>query len=482
MDVTVFYSWQSDLPNSTNRSFVELALQAAIDEIAAQNHENKIELVPVLDRDTSGVPGSPEIASTIFSKIDRAGVFVADVSRINPGSSSRPTPNPNVLIELGYAIRTLGIDRVILVANLAYGTVEDLPFDIRPRRVMTYTVPKDAQDKSTERKQLGRKFEEALSAIFAQIKVELEQNAPPEPESFAAQAINAFNLQQPQATNLTRRFIQDFMTRLEAIDPKPTGPDGDELFLKALEDSIPLVVEFLRVVESSSINGSQPALEAIHDGFEKMLEHYNPPQGFSGTFYDADYDFFKFLGHELFVSMIALLIREEKWQIIGDLLEKSIYVNNTKTGTPGLMEYTEISQHLFWLRHRNERLNLRRVSLHADILEKRHGEGALSELVPIELFAEADYFLFLRGAFMKLQDRLLWRAWSILDMKRIPVYLVKAIRINYASQLLKPFGVDTIEEFREQYRQNAHKVEALYKNVLWHFEIPDLPPENIGSK
>ena len=99
----VFYSWQSDLPNATNRSFIQLALEKAAKSIAS---DKTVDDVPIIDRDTQGVPGSPHIAKTIFQKIDVADVFVADVSIVG-GSIERPAPNPNVLIELGYALCSL---------------------------------------------------------------------------------------------------------------------------------------------------------------------------------------------------------------------------------------------------------------------------------------------------------------------------------------------------------------------------------------
>src|SRR6266849_3811395 len=104
---TVFYSWQSDLQNSTNRGFIQTALEAATKTI---RDDESIQVDPVLDRDTAGVPGSPDIFSTILGKIDQARVFVCDVSIINQGANkgTRLAPNPNVLIELGYALKALG--------------------------------------------------------------------------------------------------------------------------------------------------------------------------------------------------------------------------------------------------------------------------------------------------------------------------------------------------------------------------------------
>lgn len=38
-----------------------------------------------VDRDTEGIAGSPDIGDAIYSKIDKADIFVADVTIINGG-------------------------------------------------------------------------------------------------------------------------------------------------------------------------------------------------------------------------------------------------------------------------------------------------------------------------------------------------------------------------------------------------------------
>lgn len=108
---TIFYSWQSDLPNNSNRGFIDTALQRAIKAI---DQDDTAAIEPVIDRDTIGVTGSPDIAISIFAKIASADIFVADVSIINPQENGRQTPNPNALFELGWK-------NVILVMNDFFG-------------------------------------------------------------------------------------------------------------------------------------------------------------------------------------------------------------------------------------------------------------------------------------------------------------------------------------------------------------------------
>ena len=97
-------------------------------------------IVLAVDRDTKGVPGTPDIVESIFLKIDKALLFVADVSIINSDERGKPCPNPNVLIELGYAARSLGWDRIVVIYNLDYGEIEKLPFDLQHRRPVTYSL------------------------------------------------------------------------------------------------------------------------------------------------------------------------------------------------------------------------------------------------------------------------------------------------------------------------------------------------------
>lgn len=112
---TVFYAWQSDLPRALSRDVIRRAGQAAVTRLCS---EPSIEDAPRLDAATQGVAGLPDIAGTIYSKIDRADVFLADVSLVatndSPSAGREPKrlPNSNVMMELGYAAKSLGWDRI----------------------------------------------------------------------------------------------------------------------------------------------------------------------------------------------------------------------------------------------------------------------------------------------------------------------------------------------------------------------------------
>ena len=142
-EIKLFYSWQSDLPAKDTRNLIQDSIKSAVKLL-----RDTVEIDA--DRDTKGEYGSPDIVQTIFSKIDDCDIFIADVSAVceyhpldkdgNPKEEVKLTPNPNVLLELGYAAHVIGWENIICIVNTDYGEPDDLPFDISHRRLTTYSL------------------------------------------------------------------------------------------------------------------------------------------------------------------------------------------------------------------------------------------------------------------------------------------------------------------------------------------------------
>ncbi|ERJ89002.1 hypothetical protein HMPREF1989_00101 [Porphyromonas gingivalis F0566] len=147
--MTIFFSWQSDLDTKKNKNFIENCIKKAISEF---NKENNLLADFIIDKDTSGEPGNPDIIRTILNKIDNSRMFICDLSIINSGCECRKTPNPNVIFELGYAIKSLGWEKIICIFNQEFGSVEEFPFDIKHRRLLGYNL--SSKDKQEEKNKL----------------------------------------------------------------------------------------------------------------------------------------------------------------------------------------------------------------------------------------------------------------------------------------------------------------------------------------
>ena len=146
----IFFSWQSDTPNRVGRSLIGRALECSVGILQIDSDiEEAIREGLENDSDTKGVPGSPPIVDTIFKKIDDAEIFVADLTFCGNRRNGDLAPNPNVLIEYGWALKSRGYNRIVCIMNTAYGDpkVNQLPFDMRHlRHPVQFDCPEDADD------------------------------------------------------------------------------------------------------------------------------------------------------------------------------------------------------------------------------------------------------------------------------------------------------------------------------------------------
>ena len=140
-EITIFFSWQSDLSASETRNVIQDSIKDAVKML-----RDTIDIEA--DRDTKGQYGSPDISQTILAKIDNCDIFIADVTPVctyektdkDGKTKIKLMPNPNVMLELGYASHVVGWDNVICIMNKDYGKIEDMPFDIRNRRLTSYSL------------------------------------------------------------------------------------------------------------------------------------------------------------------------------------------------------------------------------------------------------------------------------------------------------------------------------------------------------
>jgi hypothetical protein len=166
MTMNVFWSWQSDSLEKNNHFFVRDTLVLALKQVADDLDLTEAER-PEVDHDTKGEPGLVSIVDTIFEKINQAAVFVGDLTYVGKTEKGKLLPNPNVMIELGHAITSLGPERIILISNRAYGgRQEDLPFDLRHRRApISYNLPETASGE--DRKKVQRELVGVLASALA---------------------------------------------------------------------------------------------------------------------------------------------------------------------------------------------------------------------------------------------------------------------------------------------------------------------------
>lgn len=213
---TVFYAWQSDSPPQENRFFIREALKGAL-RMITKSGDGALPLK--YDDATRNAAGSVMIVDSILAKIDACDVFVGDISIISSAEEgSRRVPNPNVMMEVGWAAARLGWNRVVLIFNKATGKIEtDVPFDVRGRLILQYEFSSSTADKKTVEKTLEGILAGAIRAALA--------SPPPIRSRVGARSLKTISTQQQRErdcsmlhrllNHLDTRWVDDYLASLQ---------------------------------------------------------------------------------------------------------------------------------------------------------------------------------------------------------------------------------------------------------------------------
>ncbi|MGO4569356.1 hypothetical protein AB4Z52_31000 [Rhizobium sp. 2YAF20] len=156
--ITVFYAWQSDRDTKGNQNFIRIALDNAASRM---NEDSDLGVEVKIDADTEGVVGTPPVTETILNKIRAADIFVPDLTFVAETDGGKLVPNPNVMVEYGYALRELTFEAMMSVMNTFYGEPEKLPFDLgHVRHPTQYSLEPNSKD--SERRAARAKLSEKL--------------------------------------------------------------------------------------------------------------------------------------------------------------------------------------------------------------------------------------------------------------------------------------------------------------------------------
>jgi hypothetical protein len=265
MPNTVFFSWQVDRPPRECRNFIERALQRAVIRIGEDTAIEEAVRELKVDQDTKGVPGSPPIVETIFRKIDKAAIFVPDLTFVGMRADGRPTPNPNVLIEYGWALKSLTNTRIVPVMNIAFGapSAESMPFDMRHlRNPITYNCPNDLTDDARRqvRERLTVELERALRTVFDsdEFKRTLPK-PPPEPSAFPLFPVDLLFVSRHTSTS---EMLEAFFAKHPGYEliPEETGYMG---FIPWFDSRVPYNEKGVARKSYCMIKDNLPALTRL---------------------------------------------------------------------------------------------------------------------------------------------------------------------------------------------------------------------------
>lgn len=146
MAYKVFFAFQMDIEEKYGKSFIHRSLENAIQKFKT----NGVDVI--LDYGFKGTSGTPLLIDEMLRKSLNSDMVIVDwtftsskiwhnpeiieedddsiILEISKGDL-KPSPNPNVLLETGYAWAKKGTYRTLAVMNTAFGNPNELPVDIK---------------------------------------------------------------------------------------------------------------------------------------------------------------------------------------------------------------------------------------------------------------------------------------------------------------------------------------------------------------
>jgi hypothetical protein len=183
--------------------------------------------------------------------------------------------------------------------------------------------------------------------------------------------------------------------------------------------------------------------------FELLIPFmYRPPD--LNSWYEHSFDNYKFIIHELFLYTIAVLIKRERFADIDAFLSGGFYAGTVTAvaAKEPLQDFPIFRQHLPSLRYRNQRLQLRRLSVHADLLKDRIPARGIS----LDDIMQTDVILYIRAVVSIVKDHksgIFWwpetLVWSTRQYMPFEIF-ARARSLKYFGRISKMLGVTDRDE------------------------------------
>ncbi|WP_288492782.1 TIR domain-containing protein [uncultured Pseudomonas sp.] len=204
--------------------------------------------------------------------------------------------------------------------------------------------------------------------------------------------LDAIKNQKPYGLGSLDEYIKIFSENLERFRISGSEQDFDEKVLKSIDDFSPYRSEIIQLVTAiSQYSPEKQFIVKIEDLFEKIAP-YIKPNGRS-PYNEWDFDNYKFIIHEAFLYSLAILIKHGQFGAASDLLARDYYIPDRDGYEGKIFNYMYFREYMRSLEHRNQRLDLRRLSLRADLLKDRNNSSG----VEFRYILQADFICFMRA-------------------------------------------------------------------------------------
>jgi hypothetical protein len=188
------------------------------------------------------------------------------------------------------------------------------------------------------------------------------------------------------------------------------GEEGefDDRVIENIEQFLPFRNEAIEIfLALAQYRDTADTYQQLHRFLEGLIPYMERPPNIT-RYSDWDFDNFKFIIHELFLYIVTSLLKYECFEGVSYLLRHNYYLENEYShGSDNTVPFDTFRHYLKSLEYRNGRLNLRSLSLHADLLQQRSKTSGIS----FSQLMQADFVLFIRSCLDSLRKEGYQRWW-----------------------------------------------------------------------
>jgi len=284
-----------------------------------------------------------------------------------------------------------------------------------------------------------------------------------------SRALDSVRTNREYAKGALNEYFDTFVENLERFRIKGQEGDFDDKVMESIEQFIPYRNEVIQLFLALTQYRDNPEThQLLYRFFERLIPFLDRPPNVT-TWGEWDFDNFKFIIQELFLYYMASLLKYECFSGVAFMLDQRYYIEeNPRTGSSSMVRFTIFRSHLNSLEHRNKRLQLRRLSLQADLLKQRSAATGFN----FRQLMQADFFLYLRDCLdcIRSQERQRWWPDTLvyLNFREDPFEVfARAGSTQYFNRLKLALGINVKQELDPLIQ--AFKDQKLYI-PRWEFE------------
>lgn len=214
-------------------------------------------------------------------------------------------------------------------------------------------------------------------------------------------AVDAAKNGRAHASAAVEEYFAVFAVELEKMRLDAGAEPFDAAVVQSVEAFLPFRNEVIEMFQTLALYLDNPeSWRLLHRFFERLIPYLD------GENHGAGPDNFRFVIHELFLYALAIMIKHERFDAAAYLMQNEYFVpGRTDYGRDSMVPFEVFRSHMPSLVERNKRLELRRLSVRADMLKERCSGIDVTFLQVMQ----ADFILFMRDYLDRPEDH--WHWW-----------------------------------------------------------------------